>query len=67
MKVQSSTIDEVLYDFDKNELTVTFVSGGVYVYADVPADVYAKFMDSESKGRFFHADIKESYVCTKLR
>lgn len=64
MKVDSSTIYEVIYN--GTDLTITFASGGAYVYSGVPAEVYAAFMDSESKGRFFHANIKGKYDCAKL-
>lgn len=65
MKVNSSTIQEVNYD--GKDMTVTFVGDRIYVYKDVPAEVYDKFVEADSKGKFFHANIKESYACTRIK
>jgi hypothetical protein len=65
MKVQSSTIDEVLYD--GKDMTITFTSGSTYVYSNVPNEVYTDFVNADSKGRYFHNNIKESYICTRLK
>ena len=65
MKVQSSTIDEVLYD--GKDMTITFTSGSTYVYSNVPNEVYTDFVNADSKGRYFHNNIKESYTYTRLK
>lgn len=65
MKVQSSIIDEVLYD--GKDMTITFTSGSTYVYSNVPNEVYTDFVNADSKGRYFHNNIKESYAYTRLK
>ena len=54
-------IESVGYDPDEKELQIEFNSGNVITYYDVPANVYNEFIQSESKGRYFHYFIKDSY------
>jgi lysyl-tRNA synthetase class 2 len=42
-------------------LTVTFVTGRMYVYQDVPPHVVADFDAAMSKGGFFNAYIRDRY------
>lgn len=58
----SSVIRFFRYAPDSRELKVTFVSGRVYVYEDVPPDVAAAFKDVRSKGAFFNQQIRDRYV-----
>ncbi len=46
----SSVIRFFRYAPDRRELTVTFVSGRLYVYADVPPEVAAAFQECAVKG-----------------
>jgi len=55
--VQSSMFSKVSYDFKTNVLEVTFKNGRVYTYT-IPVELYYQFMDAESKGKFFNANIK---------
>ncbi|RTE89344.1 KTSC domain-containing protein [Bradyrhizobium sp. LVM 105] len=50
------------YAPDTRELEVTFVSGRLYVYEDVPPEVAAAFRDARSKGAFFNHVIRDRYV-----
>lgn len=61
----SSTIREIGYNADSATLIVRFVAG-LYTYDDVPPDVHEKFMAAESKGRFFHQQIRGKYQTTKI-
>lgn len=48
-------------------LTVTFHSGGVYSYLNVPASVVEQFVAAESVGKAFHSLIKKGgYVFEKI-
>ncbi|MBH5392119.1 KTSC domain-containing protein [Bradyrhizobium sp. CNPSo 4019] len=58
----SSVIRFFRYAPEKRELEVTFVSGRLYVYEDVPPEVVAAFRDSRSKGTFFNREIRDRYV-----
>jgi hypothetical protein len=51
----SSVIRDFAYDAERNELTVNFVSGKVYVYSLVPPPVAAAFNDAAAKGAYFNA------------
>jgi hypothetical protein len=65
--VDSSTVDQIGFDNETNELHVIFKNGTHYVYSDVPPDVWAQFENSPSKGAFLNEEIKKKgYVCRKL-
>lgn len=57
------TID---YDRDRAKLFVRFASGERYLYVGVPADVCRSFLDAESKGGFFLAEIRDRYPYNRL-
>ena len=58
----SSVIRFFRYAPDTRELKVTFVSGRLYVYEDVPPDVAAAFREARSKGAFFNHEIRDRYT-----
>ena len=64
--VESSDLQDVGYDAYSLTLEIGFRSGGVYQYFDVPETEYEGLMQAASKGKYFHANIKESYRCGKL-
>lgn len=57
----SSNILASTYDDVNNILYITFSSGGIYSYEDINKDVYEKFKNSESQGKFFIANIEKNY------
>lgn len=57
----SSAIRHFSYDGPRRRLRVTFTSGDVYDYFDVPPEVEAAFRAAFSKGRFFASDIRDRY------
>jgi hypothetical protein len=57
----SSVIRRFSYDEPRRRLRVTFTSGDVYDYMDVPPAVEAAFRAAFSKGRFFASDIRDRY------
>lgn len=59
--VESSMMKAIGYDESSKTLVIVFKSGKTYEYADVPAEVVQAFLASDSKGRFFHAEIDGSY------
>lgn len=59
--VDSSTLHDVAYDSERRRLVLTFVSGSVYEYADVPAVVARDLLGAESKGRYFNEHIRDQY------
>lgn len=58
----SSVIRFFRYAPDTRELKVTFVSGRLYLYEDVPAEIAAAFRDARSKGSFFNREIRDRYA-----
>jgi len=64
--VSSSNISAIGYDADNQILEVEFTTGAVYSYSGVSSDEYEGFMSSDSKGKYFHANIKNRYSFTKL-
>jgi len=58
----SSVIRFFRYAPDTRELNVTFVSGRLYVYEDVPPEVAAAFREARSRGTFFNREIRDRYV-----
>ncbi len=58
----SSVIRFFRYAPDTRELKVTFVSGRLYVYEDVPPEVAAAFREARSKGTFFNHEIRDRYT-----
>lgn len=64
--VSSSNISAIGYDEDSQVLEVEFINGGVYSYSSVPAGEYDGFVNADSKGKYFHANIKDRYPFIKL-
>ena len=65
--VQSKDLAIVGYDPEKSELEVTFRAGGVYVYSNVPADIYQQLLSAPSHGTFFNKNVKDLFPAQKLR
>jgi hypothetical protein len=64
--VTSTDICSVGYDIDNQTLEVEFNSGSVYQYANVPLGEYEGLLNADSKGKYFHANIKNRYSYVKL-
>jgi hypothetical protein len=58
---RSSVIQAFDYEAQKRRLWITFTSGKIYVYLEVPAEVYAAFLTADSKGEFFNEEIRDQY------
>ena len=57
----SSVIRNYSYDAATGVLTITFVSGQVYDYLDVPPEVHTGLMLSGSRGRYFGSHIRDRF------
>ena len=62
----STAIRDHDYDAGTSRLTVTFVTGRIYVYENVPPAVAADFGSTNSKGRFFNKHIRDHYHCREI-
>lgn len=57
-KIDSSFIDKFKYDPDNKILRIKFLNGKEYDYESVSSYLIDKFIESKSKGSFFHKKIK---------
>jgi hypothetical protein len=67
MTFRSSNIRAAHYDSATLDLTIEFQSGGIYVYAGVPATIFQGLQGAYSAGRYHHQWIKRRYGSTKVR
>jgi len=67
MKVTSSNIADILYNEDTNELAVEFLNGSIYVYQDVPEHIFTEFLEAESHGKYFYANVRDRFIFRKER
>jgi len=56
----SSSLSSVQYKDDKHELHVVFQSGAKGYYSNISQTKFTMLMNSESKGKFLHANIKSN-------
>jgi hypothetical protein len=63
----STVIAATHYDADTAVLKVVFLSGMVYEYQGVPAQVYAEMRAARSKGKFLNERIKSNYPFIKIK
>jgi lysyl-tRNA synthetase class 2 len=66
MKIDSTAISSIDYAARHRRLLVRFHSGERYAYDRVPAEVHRSFIEAESKGRFFQAEILGRYPYRRL-
>lgn len=64
ISVSSSDLASVGYEYDT--LYIRFINGGVYAYYNVPVEVYNSLLHASSKGKYFHAHIKNLYNYRKI-
>jgi hypothetical protein len=65
--VQSSLIKAVSYAADNWIMFVQFHDNAVYKYESVPPRIYAEFLESPSKGKYFGALIQRIYNYRRLQ
>lgn len=59
--VDSSNIEAIGYDRDRQELHVRFLQSGTYLYFGVDEAVFDSFLGAPSKGTFFHENVRDQY------
>lgn len=65
VRVESSVLDSVRYDPASQDLIVLFDNGDIYEYHGVPEELYQGLLQADSKGRFFHENIRDKYEYEK--
>jgi len=64
--VRSSSVAEVGYDPKTKILEIVFREGDVYLYFDVPINVYQDLIRADSVGKFFNLQVKSNYQFRKI-
>jgi len=59
--VDSSNIEQIGYDSDTSELHVVFKDGSLYVYSDIPVQIYEELLGAASKGSYLNREVKGVY------
>jgi hypothetical protein len=57
----SSTIQNISYDFLTENVDITFKSGAVYRFCGIPYELFSEMKKAESVGSYFHKNIKQNY------
>jgi len=58
----SSQITEIAYDPSEQILVITFKKKGTkYAYTNVPAHIHDELIKAESKGKYFHQNIRGKF------
>jgi hypothetical protein len=65
--VPSSVIQSFAYDKEERRLVVRFVSGKVYRYEEVPAEIAEGFRAAASKGTYFNDVIRDRFPFARSR
>ena len=65
-EVKSSTIKSIGYDHEAKAMEVEFQHGGVYRYEEVTPEEHKAFVEAESAGGHFHANIRGKKKGVKL-
>ena len=60
------SITDIEYDKATARLTISFATGPIYEYVDVPSEVAASFRSAFSKGTFFEGYIRDRYDFREL-
>lgn len=64
--LDSSAIKHVNYNDISHTLRLTFPSGNVYEYDDVPKDTFFSLVNAPSAGKFFNASIRDVYAYQRV-
>ncbi len=64
--IDSSMMLSIGYDPDTSILEIEFNGGEIWQYFDFPETIWYEFESSDSKGRFFHREIKKQYTESRI-
>ena len=65
--IGSSQIENVGYSSEEERLEIEFKNGSVYSYEGVSQNTFEFFLAAPSKGKFFHAYIRDKYPTMLIR
>ena len=66
LTIDSKMLSSIAYDAEKQILYLRFRTGDVYRYFDFPGDDYQEFLDAESRGKYFLANIRDRFRYERL-
>ncbi|MEO7649454.1 MAG: KTSC domain-containing protein [Bryobacteraceae bacterium] len=61
LTLDSKMLASVAYDAEKRILYLRFRSGDVYRYLDFPGENYKEFLNADSRGKHFLANIRHQF------
>lgn len=61
LTLDSKMFASAAYDAEKHVLHLRFRTGDVYRYFDFPAKDYQEFLNAESHGKYFLANIRDRF------
>ncbi|GBC58084.1 KTSC domain-containing protein [Pseudomonas aeruginosa] len=65
--VDSSNVDQIGYDEYQSEAHVIFKNGRHYIYSEVTQEIWERFRDASSKGKFVHEEFRaKGYPCREI-
>lgn len=64
VKVNSSWINTLDYD-EQNNVLMRLKNGTAYIIKQVPEELYNRWLRAPTKGKFWHANIKQKYEAVK--
>lgn len=59
--INSTVITSAAYDDDRRTLEVKLHNGRVYLYCDVPQEIYEGLLSAPSAGRYFNQVVRSKY------
>lgn len=65
-EIKSTNLKKSEYDTETKKMIVTFNSGSVYEYYEIPHQMYTQFRMSESQGKFFNSKIAKTFKYKKI-
>jgi hypothetical protein len=63
----SSVVAAMDYNEHEHTLRITYTSGAVYDYRNVPPDVFEEMKVADSKGTFLNYEIKGKYLYKRVK
>jgi|APSaa5957512493_1039668.scaffolds.fasta_scaffold19624_2 hypothetical protein len=60
--VISSWISDLDYDDDTEGVWMRTLGGGEYLIPNVPREEFEAWLEADSKGRYWHSDIRDIYT-----
>jgi hypothetical protein len=64
--IESSNLKSATYNTESSNLNITFNSGAIYEYNNVPWEKFTKFRMAKSQGKYFNENISKSYKYNKI-